>query len=216
MAAPTEAQLRNLEIAHKQHMISLIQSALFRIGVAERYGIGSPQFISYNYNYVKSLTKWVDREMRLMKKSGKGTLPEWIYKERPGKFGTLFFDRAGVTILQKLAQEIDKEGKGIGFIPLIIWGIIAIAGFFTASEIIDETNNTSQEQAILISSTQDFCKQNNLSKEECEKLLQTQTEATKGQGGFFDSLTKIALWGAAAFVTVKFVIPAFTDKKKAA
>jgi len=215
MAQPTEIQLQNLEIAHKQHMITLIQSALFRIGVAEKYGVGSTQFIFYNYNFVKSLNKWVDREIRLLKKSGKGTLPEWIYKERDGKFGTLFFDKAGAIILQKLAREIDKEGKGIGFIPLIIWAVIAIAGFFTAAEVVDELNNTTTEQKALIDSTAKFCTDNNLSPEECKAILSEQTEASSSQGGIFDSLFKLILFGGVAFVAVKYVIPMFTDKKAA-
>jgi hypothetical protein len=215
MAAATQIQLENLETAHKQHLISLIQGADFRLGIAEKYGKDSLQFLKWNTIFNTSMIKWLNRNIKLESQAKRRMLPDWIYSEEGGNWVKLFNTREGVKKLVVLAKQLDKEGKGIGFIPLIIWAVLGIVGLFTAESVVDELNNTAAEQKELIDASTKFCADNNLTPEQCKELLSEQTQAVKDEGGgIMDIFGKLLLFGGLAYVTVQFVIPAFSDKKK--
>lgn len=116
----------------------------------------------------------------------------------------------------KVQQNV--SGEATGFLPLIIWGIIAIVALFTADDIVKQVDSSTAQQKALVDSTNQLCKDQGLNTEDCKKLLADQqqtiqtTEANQG-GGFFGDIKSLFLWGAAIFVGVKFVVPALTKTK---
>lgn len=199
MAAPTEKQIRDLEKAHKQQLVNLLQAIRFRKMLYSKTFDGKTGSQSEPWKHYAKLvwdlwSSWYARQMKMEKNPG-------VQKE--GIKADDWNTPDGQKKLEALAKKWDQTGQGvIGFIPLIIWGIIAIAGMFTAVEITDELNTTEEEQADLIKTSNDYCTKYNLTKEECQKFMtqQTTTLQTNTEGSGMGTMIK---WGLIAFVGLK-------------
>lgn len=207
---PTESQVRKLEQVHKVQFADLVSAIDFWHRSRDMANVTPASREAYGKKLLPLIKKWQARENKIKGRVAsadmmKGYFPVWWW-----------FDKNHYAKLVQLRNSIDRDTTtaGVGFIPLIIWAVIAIVAAFTAVEIVDETNNTADEQATLIAETDSFCQTNNLTPEQCNKLLTEQTSAAGGDSGF--SFGKILLWGALGFAAFKYGLPyLMKDGKKA-
>jgi len=212
---PTEAQIRELEKAHKEQFVLLVRVAKLWQEMAKsfaKFPDSDPRkkaLIEYGDFFKPRLVRWLKLQYRL-EKAGvpkMGLSPTSIL---------MWLDPKQMPKLESLAKQIDQEGKGIsgvGFIPLIIWGVIALIGAFTAVEVTDELNTTAEEKEELLSETAKRCKELNLTGDACSKLI-SQTQAEASSGGF-GGLTMIMMLALALLIVPK-LIPNKSAAKAAA
>lgn len=219
MAQATPEQVKQLEQAHKQQFADLVTAWNVAYNIILKEGNTAQSFAKvkpFMLRLAPITAKWVSRQRMFETKApgastGLGNRKIWnndFSTYDPNHFGYLLN-------LKNLIDAQKQTGKNqTGFIPLLIWAVIAIVAAFTATEIVDETNTTTEEQADLVATTQQFCKDNNLTGEDCKNLVQSNTAATTDQGGgLFGGMKSILLWGLGAFVVFKFVIPEFNKSK---
>lgn len=193
MAKPTEAQIRKLEEAHKKALANILQAIAFRYILYKKFGSNSPQWKAYADLVYRLSKSWYARQMKLEKG---GATKEGIGKDD-------LFTYAGNQKLKELLKKWDRKGEGIGIIPLIVWAVVAIAGMFTASDIVDELNTTTEEQTELIQTSQDYCTKYNLDANECKKFMVQQTQAVNPpDSGLFAGMGKTILLGGLIFLLV--------------
>jgi len=209
MANATQAQVKALDAAMMDLFYHLVSAASFRIAIASKYGMNSAQFKKYNSVFVSIVRKWVLREVKyerqLLKKHIKGIISsgDLIVTDfyTMGKLPKL------ISLLKK--WNADKTQSGIGFIPILVWAVIALAGFFSATVIVDDLTTTTQERAELLRVTQQTARDLGLSPEQAQALIMdTQKEATKSSGGLGDTVTNIALGLGVLFVGWQVLKPA--------
>lgn len=179
MAKPTPEQVIALEKAHKKQLADLLQAIRFRFIIYKKLGDKHPEYTKYANFIWKMWQNWYNRQLKYEKSGGakkEGILKnDWLTPEGKKK-------------LQALVDSWNKENAtaGMGFIPLIIWAVTAIVGFFTAEEIVDELNTTTEEQAELVKTSDDICTKYGFSKEECKAFITQQNTSVKeaNSGGF--------------------------------
>lgn len=195
MAAPTQEQVTQLEKALADQFYNLVQGANLRVQLAIRFGLESKAFVNYNKVFAKLVNSWVNREVKyekeLLKQHIKGIISSGDLKYDD------FFVSASLPKLNSIVQKwTDKKLSGMGWIPLLIWAVIAIAAFFTAATITDDLTTTAQEKTQLLNATNQVCADASLTADQCKALL-TQTQA---EAGGSTSIMDIAKWGILAYV----------------
>lgn len=194
MAAPTKEQVQKLEYEHKLQLYYLLAANRVRINA---FKMLMPVFLKdKNYknsakykalqNYSKQIlllySKWKNRQFLFEKK---GNVPKF-----PDLTPKLFNEKAAKEI-EKIAIEYinGKSLKGLGIIPLIIWGVIALIAAFTAVEIIDETTETNEEREDLLAATKKFAIDMKLTPEQTTAIVQgnqaAETAQSENGGGIF-------------------------------
>lgn len=158
---------------------------------------------NYGKQIIANFLKWSQRQRELERRGKVPPFPHEIQKEL---FQKKYLDdikkRALSYALGKNADATMK-GQGLGIIPLIIWGVVAIVAAFTVEEIVDETHETNEERADLLEATKKFSQDMKLTPEQTTAIVQGQQQAEIKQtensgGGFFSSLPVLPLLGAAA------------------
>ncbi|HEY6435464.1 MAG TPA: hypothetical protein VIY47_02660, partial [Ignavibacteriaceae bacterium] len=88
--------------------------------------------------------------------------------------------------------------------PLIIWAVVAIIGFFTADEIVDELNTTTEEQTELMNASDKICKDHNFNTEECKQFMVQQNTAVANPSSGFLGITpgKLLLGAGVAYAFI--------------
>lgn len=219
MAQATEKQVRELEKALGEQFFLLVQSAEFRINLARKVGLNNPVFVKYSNEFYKLVIAWWNKEVKYEKavyaKTGiKGILfagniktpKEFLYSEQLPKL---------IDLVKKWNAERTQGREGMGFVPLIIWAVIAIVSAFSATVIVDDLTTTAEEKEKLLQTTAQTIKDLNLTPEQASALIsQTQAEAG-GSGSMFGDLKTLAMWGIGGYVVIKVVLPAIEGKKAA-
>lgn len=206
MAQATKEQITALEKAQLLLFYHLVKAAAFRIGVAREFGLDSPQFIKFNAKFVPIVKSWVQREVKyereLLKKQIYGIIASGDLKYED------FFYSAALPKLNALVKKWAPDqigGIGEPITLALIWAAIAIFGFWTAKEVVDDLTTTTQEKEALLKATQDTAKELGLTPEQAAGLIsQTQAEASKGSG-IGDTLQTLAMWGIGGFIVVQLV-----------
>lgn len=200
MSKPTEAQIKNLEKVHKTQFADLVSAIELWHRSRSNPKILPTSREKYGQSLLPLIESWSKRERRLSAKPG-------IKSGFATYFPTYWWlQESHLPQLQQIRNQQNAEiqqatsGKSIGFIPLLIWAAIALIAYFTVTEVVDETNNTSEEQATLVDSTNTFCKDNKLSPEECKNLLSEQNSQTNNtdSGWGFGKIIMVSLLGFAA------------------
>jgi len=211
MAQSTQQQVSALEAAMSEQFFHLATAAAFRISIARKFGLDNAAFKKYNAVYAPLVTKWVLREVKyeteLLKNHIKGIISSGDLKVDD------FYTSASLPKLIDLVKKWNKEKTitGMGFIPLLIWAVIALAGFFTAKTIVDDLTTTTQEKEELLKTTQDTAKELGLTPEQASSLIsQTQQEASAGSG--FGDITKWLLIAAGAAILLPQLLRPSTTK----
>lgn len=234
----TSTQARNLEVKHLKLFSDLVD-AWDKVHLAKRdidnNGAASIFKKDLNNKHIKKLIpltgKWTQRQWKYEKiPNGKASIFEFPIRTgdwlNPQKFlyikqvrDNMNAERTGVW--DSRSQLNARTGcvcdQKIGFIPLIIWAVVAIAAAFTADSIVDELNTTTEEQAELTTVTNNFCTDNQLTPEQCQALLQQQTEATNDDGGI--PWIKISLLAGGGWLAYNWLAPkvkSYAEKRKSA
>lgn len=212
MATATDKQVRDLEKAMTDQFYYLVQGSAFRIAIARKYGLDSTAFKNYNAVFVPLVNKWVLREIEYEKENLKHGVVGPIAK---GNLTTNdFYYSEQLPKLNALVQQFNAEKKvqGIGFIPLLIWAVIAIAGFFTVQKITDDLTTTTQEKESLLKTTAQTAKELNLTPDQATALVtQTQEQASEGTG--LSSTIKWGLGAAALIILGPKILESFSHSK---
>ena len=211
MADATDQQVKDLEAAMTDQFYMLATAAALRIAIARKYGLTDPAFIDYNAKYVPLVKSWILREVPYeqenLKQGIKGIIAsgELVFDD--------FFLSASLPKLVALTKKFNVDGttSGIGFIPLLIWAVIAIVGFFSAARITDDLTSTTKDKEALMKTTAETAAKLNLTPAQAQSLITTtQAEATAAStaasGGIADTLK----WGALALGAV-FILPKILD-----
>lgn len=219
MAKPSEAEIRNLELQHKElYMQILISNRVFLGALKKALGKNKD---SKEYKSMLALAKtiakvaagWYARQRGFEQKAKvpkvDGNLisylmnPKYEDKLKEIAYKYIDFDKYAK---DKANQYYKINGISLGIIPLIIWGIIAIAAAYTAVEIIDETNTTAEEKTELLKQTETTLKDLNITGSEAAGIISnTQAQATEGSPGVTGGLSKIILYGGLAFLGYTFI-----------
>ena len=199
MAQATEKQVRDLETAMNEQFYYLVQGAAFRIAIARKYGLESEAFKKYNAVFVPLVKSWILREVKYelenIKHGVTGIISSGDLKAND------FYYSEKLPVLTELVKKWNIEKtSGIGFIPLLIWAVVAIVAAFTAATITDDLTTTTQEKEELLRTTQQTAKELGLTPEQAAGLI-TQTQAEASQGGITDVL-KWGLLGVSAILVL--------------
>lgn len=180
-------QINALEAAHKNQLAMLAQANNFILNSLKAAKTTAEKEIINKYagKIYDLVSQWNNRQQYLEKNAG-------IPKQHP-----VFFSYDHQADVNDMVGEINAENK-LGFIPLLIWAAVAIAGFFSVDYIVDELNDTAQEKEKLIQTTSDTCKALNITPEQCQKLL-TPAVTSGSSSGIWGIITPIALTAAAIY-----------------
>ncbi len=185
MANPTVDQIRALEKAHKEEFALLAQANNLLISLQDKLptmGLVERLAVQTYYGDVAAIAaRFLQRQMDL-EKAG-------IPQMHP-----VFFDKKYQADVNRMVGAINAENQ-LGFIPLIIWGVILLVGFFSADYIVSQTTTTVEDKQKLIKSTADICTQLKLSPEACQALL-TKGVETPPSDGIWGIIKPIALGAA--------------------
>jgi|GEM_PF-3801524 hypothetical protein len=222
-----DSTLQAWETAHKNLFQAVIEGARMRTWLKDTYGLTSPEFVDYNAIWVPYAAHWAAVQMvienhGLEPKSGL-IFPDVLTNGQNGidQMQTvadnwakgLFADGTAPqdfisTLTAPLQQayldahpDLTQGMEMVGFIPLIIWGIILIVGFISSAYMVHETHKEAQDQIDLTQKTSDFCTQHNLSPADCMKALQGQTTSLQkskdSSASFLGLIPTPLLWGIA-------------------
>lgn len=195
-----------------QQFALLVNAAAFRIALARQFGLDNPKFLEFNAKFADLVNSWIQREVKYERELVKSHI-YGIIASGDLKREDFFYSAA----LPKLAAMLKKwfpgntvNGpiKSIGepfTISLLVWAAIALVGFFTAEQIVDDLTTTTQEKAELLKATQDTAKELGLTPDQAAGLItQTQAEASKGSG-LGDTLQTLAMWGIGGFIAIQLI-----------
>lgn len=196
MAKPTAEQIHKLEFEHKELFVFLVQANHLWIQLLSKIKGLKPTDAKYiamvNYGKViaQLVGQWYARELKY-EKEGIPPVPKQLI--------SMFLDPQKEKELNTLALSYIKETKlpeGIGIIPLIIWGVIALAAAFTTYEIVHDTEITTDAKIDLLKQTQATLKELNITGPDAAKIISTtQAQVTStNDGGIFGGLfNKLAI-----------------------
>jgi hypothetical protein len=188
MAKPTEDQIRAFEKAHKSQYLDLVTANRLWIKLFNKHVAGKPKdskeyksVFALGNNIAKNAAKWYVRQYKLETKGKVPAVSKEIVK--------YFLSPKNEAELIKVANTyLDKKDQltGLGFIPLIIWGVIILIAAFTAYEITDELNTTAEEKGDLMRQTQATLKDLQVNPEQAAAIISsTQEQASADGGGLF-------------------------------
>lgn len=221
MARPSEQDIRKLEAAHKMQFIDLVIANMLFIKLLPKLkgkSKTSKEYISL-LNFGKKIAqlagKWYARQLNFEKKAGIPKADPNIMKYfldpkkvedlkfqaknyiTPGKYDPMFNPMGNVDNSESKEMNI----AGIGIVPLIIWGVLALAAAFTTYQIVDELNTTAEEKQDLLKQTETTLKDLGVTGQQAAAIITSTQEQASG-GGF--GIGKLLLWGGIAYAVYEF------------
>ena len=220
MARPSEQQVRQMEMAHKGQFVDLVlANKLFLSLLPRLHGKTktSKEYLAiteFGKAIARNAAKWYMRQRNFETKAKVPIVSNDILKwfMMPGHQVDLVAEAKKYVAPQKYDKTSAALGcitiHGMGFIPLLIWAVIAIVVAFTAYEITDELNTTAEEKADLLKQTEKTLKDLNVTGPQAAAIIQsTQEQASEGSGGgMFGGFGKLLMWGAIAYGVNEFFI----------
>jgi hypothetical protein len=211
MSRPTKEQVQKYELEHKALFCSLVIANNLWLAMPGKYGFNPKDKTTKKYKawmdlakmLMVKLTLFSIRQQELEKSKGVPIIP--------AKYYGMFLNPKTAKTLSDFAKSFIQpdSSKGIGFIILLIWGVILLVAFFTAAYIVDKTTVTTQDRIDLLNQTDKTCKELGIPPEKAAALItSTQQQATESAGsgmfgGFGSSIKWIAGGLAAAFILPK-------------
>lgn len=216
MAKASTEQVIKLEREHKGQFVDLVLANKLFLSLLPK--IAGKSKTSKEYKAVEALgkkiiqliTSWYKRQLKYEQKAG-------VPKMDKNLFTYFLNPKTQDKVLAQAKAFLVPGGKGnqilsiygMGIVPLIIWGAIALIAAFTAYEITDELNTTAEEKADLLKQTQATLKDLNVTGQQAANIIQdTQQQATEGSGVFggFGSILKLAPWAIGIWAVNEFVL----------
>lgn len=199
MAKPTQQELVAFEKAHKEQLFLLAQSNHLVIQLAKKYWnnpVKKKIVLDYAKNAAKIFANWILRQ-RELEKYGVPVIE--IHAND-------FFRPSREKYINEVVRSFDAEKKGLGIVPLLVWGIILLTSAISAAFITDELVTTAEEKAELMQQTEKTIADLGLTKEQAAALLtSTQKQASEAGGGITGTI-KLAIGGiATVFILSMFI-----------
>lgn len=211
MAKPTAEDIRKLEFAHKVQFVDLAMANRLWLqflkklpkdasGKAIKTSRQYIALVAYGKKIADLVGKWYARQYRIEAAGGKD-VPKF-----PKEVLNYFAKPADEIKLLEFAKGYIKSGsiKGLGIIPLIIWGVIALIGAFTVTQVVDELNTTAEEKQDLLKATEKTLKELNVTGPEAAAIIsQTQKEASESGGLLGGMMPKLLIAGGLIFLLLQ-------------
>lgn len=215
MSQPTEAQVRKFEFDHNAQFAYLVLANQLWLSLPGKYGFdpkktNTKQYAAW-YKMGKKIAelagKWGERQIKLenIKDSKVPKVSQYLKNFlKPGAPAKELSD-----VALKLVK-IDKGATGLGFIPLIIWAVIAIVTAVSAAYIIDETTTTAQEKQELMKTTETTLKELNIPPDKAAEIIQNTQQQASQNTGLLNSLTG----GNSSLILIALAFFLFTSKNQ--
>lgn len=197
MSKPTEAQVRALEKAHKSQYLDLITANRLWIKLLSQVK-GKPKeskemqsLLAFGRTIANNAGKWYARQYKLEQLAKIPPVAKDIMKY-------FLVPKEEAKLIAVANTYLDKKEsiKGLGFVPLLIWGAIVLIASLTAYQITDELNTTAEEKKDLLKQTQATLKDLNVTGTEAAAIIsstQQQASANETGGLFGGMMPKLAL-----------------------
>lgn len=216
MAKASSEQVIKLEREHKGQFVDLVLANKLFLSLLPKIAGKSKTSKEYKAvealgkKIIKLITSWYKRQRNYELKAG-------VPKMDAKLFSYFLNPKTQDKVLAQAKAFLVPGGKGnqilsiygMGIIPLIIWGAIALIAAFTAYEITDELTTTAEEKGELLEQTKLTLKDLNISGQQAANIIQdTQQQATEGSGvmGGFGSILKLAPWAIGLWAANEFFI----------
>lgn len=205
MAIPTKEEVQKYEFEHKVLFVSLVIANSLWLNLPGKYKFDPKIKNTSQYNsWIKMgqsigtiLKGWAERQIALENVPGSP-----VPKLNAAVYSSFFLPEK-MKFLTDTALKMIKPGTagpGLGFIPLLIWGVIAISAFFTAAYIISKTTVTVADKEHLLATTAQTLKDLNIPPDKAAQIIsETQQQASDGNGllnnitGGFGKIIPVAL-----------------------
>lgn len=220
MARASEEQVKKLERDHKAQFVDLVLANKLFISLLPKLkgkSKTSKEYIAmlaFGKKIAQLAGKWYARQWKFEQKAGVPKADKDIMK--------YFLQPANQDKLIAQAKAFLSPGKkenqilsiyGIGIVPLIVWGVMALIAAFTAYEIVDELNTTAEEKTDLLKQTESTLKDLNITGAQAANIISsTQEQASEGSTGF--SFGKLLMWGALAWGGYEFIVKPMQAKSQ--
>lgn len=201
-----EQYLAELESAHKEQFLNIVKATHF--------------FLNYIQWKGKDITPAEIDNLKKLRDTGLKLANQWYERQSdlekykiPQVPKIAFFDVRTVEQLDGIAAKWATP-KGIGFIPLIIWGSVAVIGLLSIAYITRRITDTATEKTELINATKDAAEKLNLTPEQATELLNRSATTSGVFGtGFMTALVPVIL-GAVAIMNADKIFSLFKTKSK--
>lgn len=216
MAKASTEQVIKLEREHKGQFVDLVLanklflSLLPRVAGKSKTSKEYIALMNFGKTIIKLITSWYKRQRNYELKAG-------VPKMDANLFSYFLNPKTQDKVLAQAKAFLVPGGKGnqilsiygMGIIPLIIWGAIALIAAFTAYEITDELTTTAEEKGELLEQTKITLKDLGVTGQQAANIISsTQQQASEGSGvmsGFGDIL-KLLPWVGIAWAANEFLI----------
>lgn len=232
MAKPTEAQIIKYETEHIILLISLVLANNLWLSLPGKNGFdpkdrttpgGIKKYKAWEkmgLEIAKKLFNWKVRQDKLQ------SVPNGnVQKINPEMYKWFLNPKMRKTLNDYVLKEYVKPGSAgsglgayeeIGFIPLLIWGVIALIAFFSAAYIIDETTTTTKEKEELLKTTATTLKELNIPPDKAAAIIQDTQEQASKNSGLLNSITGGGLGSLLPIALVVFFLMRSNSSKAAA
>ena len=238
---PTEKEVRDLEAAHKIMFATLALSNNTYCNLYKRYfneWMNNKQMVSYvdgitvkqteAYKLTPTFKIVTNLGVQIMLKA-KHWFDTQYYLEQNGgipkvkiKQDDFLKANQSLNILKQASEYVKNwsgsgimgnDTSGIGIIPLIIWGVIAIVGAVSAAYIVSRLSVTTKDRIDLLDATKQTCIDLHLTPDQCANVVTTtQQEETHNSQGVTDTAESITggiktlfLYGIALFFGLQLI-----------
>lgn len=189
----TVNEIQQLEKVHKEQLNDLAQANNVLLYLNKLYPAGNPkrQIVADYYRVIAPIAqKWDARQNFLEREAG-------IPKMHPRWFNHDYQNQ-----VNELAKSVSSTGT-LGFVPLLIWGAIAIAGLITSAYIVDVLTDTAKEKQNMITATTKACQESGLNADQCKDILTQSVKST--QGNALVDMVKPILWLGLGFMGLNYL-----------
>ncbi len=189
------------EFAHKDLLITLIQANKLWLGMAKKWAADNnsqeyKDLIAYGTKVKQYATNWLTRQRYLESKSDQyPVIPvyaKYFFSTDPKVIKHLD------DVLLQIADPNSLKGingeRSIGIIPLIIGAVVVVVAIVGIAYMVNQTHDTAQEKADLITATTASCQTLKMTKDDCLKVLtQAQNDSVNASGGIGSGIMTAAM-----------------------
>lgn len=216
MAKASTEQIVKLEREHKGQFVDLVLANKLFLSLLPK--IAGKSKTSKEYLAVLALGKkiaqlvgsWYKRQLLYEQRAGIPKVPKdlFTYFLNPKTQDKVIAQAKAYLVPGGQGNQI-LSIYGMGIVPLIVWGVLALIAAFTAYEITDQLTTTAEEKADLLKQTQATLKDLNITGQQAANIItDTQQQATEGSGVFsgVGSIMKFVPWAIGLWAVNEFVL----------
>jgi hypothetical protein len=221
MSKPTKEQIQKYEFEHKLQFTNLVIANFLWLSMPGKNGFDVTKKDSKQYKAWYKMGETIGRLLYNWRKRQEKleSAPDNAVQKIPPAVYTWFFKKSQIKDLKDFAQTMIKAGTagpGLGFIPLLIWGVIALVAFLSAAYIIDETTTTTQEKEELLKTTADTLKELNIPPDKAAAIISETQQQASENSGLLNSVTGGGFGKIIPFAVIAFFLMQMNNKQSKA